>query len=123
MGDIDIWSGTIRIQPFARYYFTPESRVAFFGEAAIGYAINRLDNSTFETTRNTFDFALRGGGNLFLTSDFALEFTAGWNIISSNTDFEDSSGAFPSGDSENTLNNLGFNIGFQYFWNRSGGDE
>ncbi|MCH2084974.1 MAG: hypothetical protein MK226_21485 [Saprospiraceae bacterium] len=118
LGDVEVWSGGISIQPFARYYFTPESRLAWFGQASIGYAIAGSDNPTFESTTNSFDFGIAGGGNLFLTSNFALEFTVGWNINGSNTEFEDSSGFFTDNETENTLNNIGFNVGFQYFWNR-----
>lgn len=123
LGDIEAWSAGISIRPFARYYFTPQSRLAWFGQASLGYAIAKSDNPTFETTTNSFDFGLAAGGNLFLTSNFALEFTVGWDIIGSNTEFEDTSGIFPSNESENTLSNIGFNIGFQYFWNRGGGNE
>jgi outer membrane protein len=116
----DFWVAEMTIRPFARYYFNPRSKLAWFAEGAVGYTLFEFDIFGLEVIRNTFDYRIQGGANLFLTSNLALEFALGWDSANSNSEAVDTEGRFPDTPSErtSTQSNLGFNIGIQYFWNR-----
>lgn len=64
---------------FGRYYFNPEKRFAFFGELNLGYSKFEDENGSDYANR-TYQAAVKGGFNYFITENFL--FTSNVGILS-----------------------------------------
>lgn len=124
--DTYVNSSELVLNPFVRYYLPVEGRYRYFTQIGVGigqYSRNNGDFGEYQT--NLFNFNAFIGADIFVTPNLAIEMGVRFDSRYSEFVGESELAPTPNGIVNDILRGYtsGFNIGFQYFWNRSSSNE
>jgi opacity protein-like surface antigen len=100
-GEDDLKRNSVGAEVFGRYYWTPASKFSLFGELAVGFGSDKIEQGPGEFTANFFGVNAGVGVNYFLSSNWSIE--AGWAGLGYNSNDN-------GGDGAEQTNTFGLNV-------------
>ncbi|HLP65362.1 outer membrane protein [Flavobacterium sp.] len=97
---------------FGRYYWTPASQFSVFGELAVGFGSNKVEQGPAEFKTKDFGINAGVGVNYFLSDNWSIE--AGWAGLGYNTNDNGGDGAEKTNSFGLAIDLTAINFGLNY---------